>query len=389
MRSIRIAHVVKDLGYAGKEAGIVKITSHLDRSRFSVDIVVLNKVYRKQQVETDAFRTIAIRQKRGNDPRVFLKLARVFAENRHDIVYTHSWNTLLEGFFAAKLARVPALIHGEHGTFEHSWLKDRLQPAIWKQFDVVTVVSADLRKRMAQQFRYENENVRVLLNGIDRRRFFPSPGLRQEFREKHSLTDHYVIGTVGRFHPVKDQLTLIRGFSAFLQVAPEINAKLVLAGPATHQPTYESCLQLIQELGLEDRTVILPATEEIAPIYNAMDTFVLSSISEGCSNVLLEAMACGVPVVATETGGIPELVTHGKNGLLFPVGDAAALGRCLHSLYRDNALRSSLIDAAQQRIATDFTLEKTVKGYEQIYETLYQSKCEPKSTQKRTSEAQV
>lgn len=376
MAPIRLAHVIYDLGFAGKEQGIIKVVNQMDPERFKVDVIVLNRIDENALSPDLNFDIVPLQKERANDPKLIFRLAALFRQKQYDIVYTHSWNTLLEGYLGAKIAGVPIRVHGEHGTFEHSKVKNVLQPRVWARFDAITVVADALRQKMIQEFQYKHPNVVVIHNGVDRSRFFPSDDYRADCRKRLSLNDEFVIGTVGRLHPVKDHFTLIRGFAQFSQKVPK--ARLVIVGKETQRGVYQQCLDLIHDLQISDRVLFVPPSRQVEKLYNGFDVFCLSSISEGCSNVILEAMACGVPVVATRTGGTPELVEHGKTGLLFEVHDAAGLASHLERLHQDGAFRLALQKNGLQSIAERFSLKRTVEKYEQLYETLLPRKSSKK-----------
>lgn len=365
MAKVRLAHIVNQLYFAGKEAGIIKISSAMDKSLFDVDIVVLGKIHQDEKMRGNGIRSIELNKKPGNDPKVVFRMAQVFRENAYDIIYTHAWNTLIEGYVAAKLAGVPIKIHGEHGTFERSRLKDKLQPLIWERFDAVTTVAADLKTRMKDLFSYRKDNIQVVYNGIDAQRYYPSNKLRDAFRTEHAVQDKFVVGTVGRFHPIKDHFTLMKGFALFQEKVPE--AELLLVGGEKNGKMISNYQNQVDALKLQGKIHFLPTTPEVTKVFNGFDTFVLSSISEGCSNVILEAMACGVPVVATRTGGNPELVQDQVNGLLFDVGSAEQLADRLLNVYKNKDLRKRFQNNGPSFIHENFTLETTVSNYQNLY----------------------
>ncbi len=372
MRKIHLAHLVHDLGFAGKEKGIMKISSRLDRSRFEVSIIVLRKVFRDAVTPADRFHIIELNRKPGNDLRLFYQLAQLFKQHQFDIIYTHSWNTLVEGYFGAALTRVPAKIHGEHGTFEHSLIKDKLQSALWGRFDAVTVVADALRQKMRDEFGYTGDNIQVIHNGIDTQKFYPSAELRQRFRQQLGLNQEFLVGTVGRFHPVKDHFTLFRAFARFRTRVP--NARLLMVGRETYSHLMEKYQGCLNDLGIREQVIFHPPTTRVEEVFNAMDAFVLSSKSEGCSNVILEAMACGVPVVATRAGGNPELVQDGETGLLFEVKDTDELAKKLLKLYSNSELYKKLQLAGPRVIQKEFSLDQAVMSYEKLYAQLMQEK---------------
>ena len=373
MPKVKVAHLVKLIAPAGKENGILKIVSRMDTSQFEIDIVVLSGIIFEEILNLEKFNIVSLNPVRGNNLKLVPQLVKVFKEKKYDIIYTHSWNTLMEGYLSGVISGIPIKIHGEHGTFERSLMKDRMQKYVWKQFDVIIVVADALRKIMHEEFGYTENNIEVRHNGIDTTKFFPSSRYRREIREQLKLNDEFVIGTVGRFFPVKDHFTLFRAFERIKSFEPK--AKLILVGAEPKGNNLKAeYIQYLTERHLINDVFILPPTSDVEKVFNAMDVFVLSSISEGCSNVILEAMACGIPVVATRTGGNPELLDDNKNGLLFPVGADDQLAEKVHRLYTDPELHKKLSHAGPKIIKKHFTIDRVVHYYEELFLRLYEEK---------------
>lgn len=379
MKKIKVAHLLYIIGPAGKEKGVLKIVSMMDKNKFDVDLIVLRKIVYKNLINVKDFNIIILNPVQGNSLKTIPQLTKIFKKNRYDIVYTHSWNTLLEGYLAALLARVPIKIHGEHGTFERSYLKDKVQKLLWKRFDAVTVVVGDLEKKLRRIFAYRKNNIKIIYNGADHGKFQPSPKYRETFRKQHGLENDFLVGTVGRFHPVKDHLTLIKGFKHFRSRVPGAKLVLVGGGGKTGEKNKSRYDELIKKLDIKDDVMFIPPVSNPEALMNTFDVFVLSSISEGCSNVILESMACGIPLVVTNTGGNPELVTDNDNGLLFEVGNDRELSEKLLSLYGDPELRQKFSHRGVQLIKERFSLDKTVANYEELYSGLYEQKMNGKA----------
>lgn len=379
MKKIKVAHLLYIIGPAGKEKGVLKIVSMMDKGKFDVDLIVLRDIVYKDLINIKDLNIITLKPVQGNSLKAIPQLREIFKKNRYDIIYTHSWNTLLEGYLAALLAGIPIKIHGEHGTFERSYLKDKLQKLLWKRFDAVTVVVGDLEQKLRQIFAYRKNNIKIIYNGADHGKFCPSAELRETFRKQHGLENNFLVGTVGRFHPVKDHLTLIKGFKHFRSRVPGAKLVLVGGGGKTGEKNKKRYTELIEELGLKDDVVFIPPVSNPEALMNIFDVFVLSSISEGCSNVILEAMACGIPLVVTDTGGNPELVTENDNGLLFEVGNDRELSEKLLSLHGDPELRQKFSRRGVQLIKERFSLDKTVSNYEALYSGLYKQKMNGKA----------
>ena len=174
-----------------------------------------------------------------------------------------------------------------------------------------------------------------------------------------------MICTVGRLDPVKDQVGLVRAFAGLVPAHPE--AVLVIAGDG---PCRDELARVIAELGVADRVRLLGECRDVPGVLAAADVFALPSIAEGMSNTLLEAMAAGLPVVATRVGGNPELVEDGVNGRLVPIREPVALREALASYLDDPHLRAMHGKASRQRAVECFSLERMCQDYTDLYRRL-------------------
>jgi len=186
--------------------------------------------------------------------------------------------------------------------------------------------------------------------------FFAVPGCR-------------VVGTVGRLAAVKDQSSLLRALAAIIQAEPAQRTTLrcILVGDGPERASLQS---LVEELALGDCVWMAGDRDDIPNLLACMDVFVLPSLGEGISNTVLEAMATGLPVVATRVGGNPELVTEGDTGMLVPVGNVTALAQALQRLIDDPALCIRMGNAGLERVQRDFDWQRTVTTYLQVYDAL-------------------
>jgi len=212
-KPLKVAHLVNNVGPAGKEVGIVKIMRHFDPQRVESSLVVLNEVHRHGGMNYDGLDLIHLKIPKGNSIKVPLQLRDLFRERKFDIIHTHSWGTLLEGILGARFAGVPVVIHGEHGTFPQKPLHLFIQNFFWRWADQVLSVSDELRKKLADRTGFPAKRIKVILNGVDEKRFFRDRRLRSEFRSEMGFAEKdFVIGTVGRITQVKNHPMLIRAF---------------------------------------------------------------------------------------------------------------------------------------------------------------------------------
>ena len=181
--------------------------------------------------------------------------------------------------------------------------------------------------------------------------------------------DSIVVGTVGRIAEVKNQKLLVDGVKCLVQTRPELreNLRLVLVGDG---PLYDSLQAYISEVGISDLVWMAGDRDDIPELMQLMDIFVLPSLAEGISNTVLEAMATGLPVIATNVGGNPELINDGENGRLITVGDGQSLASAIGDLIDDSDVRNQMGQNGLHRVRSTFNWPKTVNEYLSVYDEL-------------------
>jgi len=293
-----------------------------------------------------------------------LRMARLFRKLRPDIVHTRNW-TCIDAVIGARLAGVPVVIHGEHGreaadpdgrNLRRRQVRRLLSPFVTE----FVTVSRDLGQWLVEQVRVPARKVRTIYNGVDTDRF--APGNRAAARQALGIpADLAVAGTVGRLDPVKDQAGLIRAFAQTRDTGKNV---LVIAGDGPARPELET---VVSELGLADRVRLLGEREDVSLILQALDVFVLPSLGEGISNAILEAMATGLPVIATRVGGNVELVREGVTGRLIEPRRPEALAEALGAYFEEPGLARAHGAAGRERAVGDFGLERMLSAYATLY----------------------
>jgi sugar transferase (PEP-CTERM/EpsH1 system associated) len=372
-RPVRVMHVLHCLGTDGRtggmEYGVIKLVNAADRTRVQSAVCSTRTadpaLVKLLDPEVPYYECGA---RRGNDPWLVVSLCRLFRRFRPDIVHTHAWGTLLEGMLAAQLARVPVIVHGEHGTLQSKPYQLRIQRFAWGRADRVVSVSSRLAERLARDVGFDAQRIHTIRNGVNLERF--GPALRPDGRRALGLAeDAIAIGIVGRLVDVKDHATLLR---AFARVADrDSRTVLVIAGDG---PLGTPLREQAAALGIAPRVRFLGHRDDVERVLAALDVFVLSSSSEGMSNTILEAMASGVAVVATHVGGADELVVDGETGLLVPAGDPDMLASALLRLAGDPRLRRDMAGAGMRRAHEEFGLPRMVAGYQALYDSLMPSR---------------
>ncbi|RMH64514.1 MAG: glycosyltransferase [Calditrichaeota bacterium] len=313
---IHVAHIINKLYYAGKEVGIVKLLNGLNENYFHGLLIVMDPITEIVGLNTEKVELISLNKNPGNDLRIPFKLARIFKDKKVDIVHTHAWGTLVEGMIGAKMARVPVVIHGEHGTFHKTGKRRLVQNFLWKKADRLLSVSDVLARNLEQHIGLRKNSFETILNGVDTQRFRPDPVARLAVRKEWAIPkNRVVIGSVGRLAPVKNYPLLIE--AAHLVIKKGYTPTFVIVGNNTDAMVKKDLIHQVASLGLKEHVRFVDKRGDIQRVMNAFDVFALTSFSEGCSNVIQEAMATGLPVVASRVGGNPELIRDGETGMLF------------------------------------------------------------------------
>ena len=304
-------------------------------------------------------------------------LWRFLRRERPGIVHTHTSKAGAVGRISAWLAHVPVVVHTPHGHVFYGYygrVESRLLCLAERLLAKITDRIVTLTERGAQ------EHVQY---GIARREKFatiPSGIALTTFQSVHVdpvvkrkelglPPEGPIVGTVGRLVPVKGHSWLLKSVPRVLAEVPQACFAMIGAGPLA-----ESLRQLAEELDISRRVMFLGARQDVPECLVALDLFVLPSLNEGMGLALVEAMAMGLPVVATRVGGIPDIVREGETGLLVPPGDEKALALAMLSLLWDPDRRRAYGEAAKRRVDERFDVASTVREVERLYETVWREK---------------
>ena len=277
------------------------------------------------------------------------------------VVHTHS-GAWLKGARAARAAGVPAVVHTEHGLLDREpWYSDFLKRRSAAATSAVVAVSDALRSYLLQSTRLSPSEVRTIPNGIDTRVFSPElPDSRA--RLLPGSDGHIVVGCVARFEPVKNHDLLLRAFREAQRARPEL--LLVLVGDGSLRPELEA---LARALEITHAVRFTGDQADPASWYRCFDTFVLASRAEGTSMSLLEAMASGCSIIATDVGGNRAVLGEDGAGRLVPSEDAAALSAALAQVAPSAGTPSRLASAARSRAVRLYSQDAMVERYESLY----------------------
>jgi len=374
-----IVHVIYRLDVGGLENGLVNLINRIPAERFRHAIICLTDYSEfRERLQRSDIPVFALRKPAGNSPLIHWKLWRLFRRLRPDIVHTRNL-AALEAAVPAALAGVPFLIHGEHGRDVNDLDGSNRKYQIWRRLlkpfvDHYIAVSRDLEDYLQQKIAVAPARVTQIYNGVDSRKFFPTEKeLRQIPHPGFCGPGHFVIGTVGRMQEVKDQVTLARAFVLLMQRMPhaEQRLRLVMIGDG---PLRARAQALLADAGVAEYAWLPGGRDDVADIMRGFDLFVLPSLAEGISNTILEAMATGLPVVATGVGGNVELLQSQVTGTLVAPADAESMARAVQRYVDDADLCKRQGAAARCVIARSFSMDAMVNAYMGVYDKLLASR---------------
>ena len=369
-----IAHVVYRFDVGGLENGVVNLINQMPSESYRHVVVALTEVTDfSERIRRDDVEFIALNKRPGQGVRLFPKLFRLFRDLQPEIVHTRNL-AALEASVPAWLAGVRVRIHGEHGrdmgdldgtSRKYQRIRRLYRPFIGQY----VALSKDLEQYLGRDVGVEPARIAQIYNGVDTVRFSPAPNVRAPI-EGCPFTDEdlWLVGTVGRLQQVKDQVTLAEAFVRAIKRGPaKAQMRLVMIGEGPLRTRVE---KVLDQAGMRELAWLPGARDDVPEVLRGLDCFALPSLAEGISNTILEAMACGLPVVATRVGGNPELMEEGLTGRLVPQANAEAMAGALFDYFDDPALARRHGRAGRQLILQRFSLDRMVSDYLSLYDDL-------------------
>lgn len=363
---IRVLEILATLKRAGAEKMAVSLACRLDPVRFETGLVSLYDAFHEglePELEKAGVPVWHLGKRPGLDIRMVPRLRRVMREFQPDVIHTHSY--VLRYSLPAGLAlRKSAMVHTVHNlAAKETDFTGRLLHRLAFGRRVFAVAVGEEVRRSYREW-YGAEPGATIRNGIDTA-LFCRPSARQRWRAGHGFQDgDFLVVSVGRLDPQKNPLGMIEAFAQAF--GGDRRGQLLLLGDGSLR---EAGKRRAAELGVGARVHFLGVQAEVADVLAASDVFALSSGWEGTPLAVMEAMAAGLPVVATAVGGVPELVSDGETGLLAPSGDMRAFAEALSRLAGDPGMRAAMAGAARI-CAVKFSVETMVAEYASLFERL-------------------
>jgi glycosyltransferase involved in cell wall biosynthesis len=365
MKKVRVLHLIRTLERGGAERVVANYAKYHDRTRFEVSVCCLvDRGEIADEVEAYGVKVDCL-NKKGRNPNVIIRLCKLLNRERIDILHAHNVSAAFWGVLAAKLAGIPTLIITEHNVVTNrSWYSKTLAKMLGASVNSLIAVSEGVRLSHLREYGLSPRKVITIRNGIDIEHFNgkdqPAP---KELLADMGIEDNcFIVGNVGSLTEQKNQACFIDMAQLVLETVP--NTHFIIIGEGALRPNLET---QIRRLGLENRVHLLGKRPDVKDLLRAMDIFVLSSLWEGLPISILEAMASGIPIIATDVGGNSEAIKGGISGILVPPGNASTIAEAVTRLLHDKSFSESLAKRAFESLTENFSAATMVRTTEALY----------------------
>lgn len=367
----RLLYVVHGLGRAGGERKLWELLSRLDKDRYKITICAVDKSGPMERDFRSLGHPLYIFPRRWRyDPTLPFAVARLVQSRRAELVQTTLFFADVIGGLASCLVRPKALVSWEVITHPLNARREFMYWALRNRFDMVVTVSDSIRKFVVEKRHQNPRTVTTIHYGVDLSHYVPRPRTGSLDRDL-GVSGATIFGTVAHFRKQKGHLYLVEAIPRVIATHPQAHFVLVGVGPEQ-----ERVKERVAQLGVESHVHFLGLREDVHQLLNEFDVFVLPSLWEGFPNVVLEAMACQKPVIATAVEGTVELVVHGETGLLVQPADADRLAEALLTMLQERGLIVEFGQAGRRRVEEHFTIEHQVAAFERLYDLLLEGRAE-------------
>ncbi len=365
---ITVLHVIDTGGPGGAETVFLNTASGLDPARFRSIAVVGSDGWLAARLRERGVEPLPIPAKGSFNLAYLRALVRTVKERRVDVIAAHLYGSAIYASLAGLICRVPvvSILHGQSDVNPKARLASVKAAIVRHGSSRIVFVSRNLQEDLAAALRPPAQKCEVVPNGVDLSIF--RPGRDESVRTQLGLLPGtQVVGAIGNIRKPKAYDVLLRAARLAVDRIPHLH--FVIAGEGSG-PLQEKLLALRQELGLEHKVSFLGLRPDVATVLRNLDVFALSSRTEGFSIACIEAMACGIPVVATRSGG-PQQILDESCGVLVPTDDPAALAAGICRLALEPTVAAALSQAALARVREHFSLGTMIGSYEEIFTSLH------------------
>lgn len=355
MKEVKVMQIIPNLGLAGAEIMVENLASALVKEGYNSTVVSLYSEHSAitDRLETNDITVVYLGKKGGIDLKVVLRLYKLFLKEQPYIVHTHRF-AMQYVIPAAVMAKIPIKIHTVHNVAdkEVSKAKRKLHSFFYRYFKVTPVaISPLIQESIAMEYNLSKAKIPMIFNGLDLRKCTPKINYK---------ANNITILHVGRFSEQKNHEYIIENFKIVNDKLPNTTLQLIGFGELEDEMKYK-----VKSLNLDCSVEFLGLKTNVYPYFNSADIFILPSLWEGMPITLIEAMATGLPIIATEVGGIPDMIENEKSGIIIQ-GNDNDLSRALIRLIEDETIREKFGQAAK-KTSEKYSDLQMAKEYSRLY----------------------
>jgi len=370
---IPILHVMTRLPVGGVENQLLLVLKHYDKAKLSPTVCSLSdKGETGKKIEDLGIEVICLNKlEHGFDWTIVRDLMNIMKDRNAGVVRTHQYHANLYGRLAAWLCKVPCIVPSIHNVYTRDRKIHRriLNNLLGRISDKIVAVSEAVKADIVAYDKVPDSRVKVIYNGVEEVKFTRAEGISA--RSEFNIPEHAkVIGTVGRLALQKGQRYLIESVASLVKEFPEIILLIVGDGPEK-----AALKRTVSEKGIDRQVIFTGTRDDVPDLLAAMDIFVFPSLREGLGNALVEAMAAGKAIVATDIPPVREVIASQDNGILVPPGDSGALEAAITSLLRDKRSAEAYGAAAKERALSYFDINSTINSYTNLFESILAGKA--------------
>ncbi|WP_166268461.1 glycosyltransferase [Marinobacter caseinilyticus] len=364
-KQIKILHITFNMGIGGTEQVIRQLVHQIPETEALSCVVCIDGSVGAlgQLMQKDGIEVSALKRSPGFDRKLVRSIREMIRDGGFDIVHCHQYSPFIYGRLAA-FGTNAKTVFTEHGRFHPDRYRIKASVINWvlaMATPSIVAISKATRTALARYEFMPAWRIQVIYNGIGS--LVSDPETEAKTRKHLGIpVNAYLVGTVSRLDSVKNQKMMLRAFARFLKYCP--NSYLLMVGDG---PEREELERQAQSTGCSERVLFTGFIDQPSGYLAIMDTFLLSSYTEGTSMTLLEAMSLGIPAVATTVGGNPEIVIHGETGLLVQSDDDAEFAEAMARIYKDAELRETLARNSRVRFSERFSATVMAGHYLKIY----------------------
>lgn len=364
----KIIHLTFDMRIGGTESVIKNLVEGTDQLKYDIEVLCIEPKlgpFGEQLVEK-GYEVNSLSWRGGFDKQVIRDIRQFIKTKEVDILHCHQYSPWVYGALAAAYTKTK-VIFTEHGRFypdTSSWKRRLVNPFLIALTNHITTISKATKQALVDFEFIPKSKIEVIYNGIAP--LVPNLNIVQQIKSEHNIPKHAkMLGTVARLDPIKNQIMMIKAFADVLETFPE--SYLMIVGDGEEK---EALKKVVEHYNIDKHVIFTGYISKPVNHITAMDVFLLSSLSEGTSMTLLEAMSLSKPCVVTDAGGNAEIILNDYNGMVTPNDNCDAFSLAIKKLLLDENITESMKDAAYTRFIDFFDYKCMTGSYEKVYESL-------------------